>query len=76
MSLKVLQSMVESGLGIGVMPTAIINPPPKNTVVKNINNLKLELPVGITLLPEANLPGLALDLLIQILTNGLRTEEI
>jgi LysR family transcriptional regulator, regulator of the ytmI operon len=71
MSLKALQSMVESGLGIGVMPISFIVPPPKNTVVKNVANLKLELPVGIALLPEGSVPGLALNLLTQSLQNGL-----
>lgn len=71
MSLKALQSMVESGLGIGVMPISFIEPPPKNTVVKNVANLNLELPVGITLLPEGSVPGLALNLLTQSLKNDL-----
>ena len=65
MSLKALQSMVESGLGIGVMPIEIITPPPENTVMKTINNLNLKLPVGIAALPEKSIPGLTLDLLTQ-----------
>ena len=69
MSLKILQSMVESGLGIGVMPTAIVTPPPESTVVRTINNLNLELPVGIAALPEKSLPGLALDSLTQMIRN-------
>jgi DNA-binding transcriptional LysR family regulator len=72
MSLKALQQMVESGLGIGVMPTDIINPSPLNTVVKNINNLSLKLPVGIALLAERNIPGLVLNVLIEFLRNGLQ----
>lgn len=73
MSLKALERMVVSGLGIGVMPAAIINPPPKNTVVKNISNLKLELPIGLALAAEKTIPGLALDLLIETLTKGLKS---
>jgi hypothetical protein len=57
--------MVQSGLGIGVMPTAIVNPNPENTVLKNIQNLKLELPVGIAVLPEKTVPGLALNLMLK-----------
>jgi LysR family transcriptional regulator, regulator of the ytmI operon len=71
MSLKALQSMVQSGLGIGVMPTAIVNPNPENTVLKNIQNLKLELPVGIAVLPEKTVPGLALNLMLKTLRDGL-----
>jgi LysR family transcriptional regulator, regulator of the ytmI operon len=76
MSLKALQSMVESGLGIGVMPMAIIDPPPQGTVVRSVNDLNLELPVGIALLPEGSVPGLALDLLTQTLRNGMRNLAI
>lgn len=72
MSLKALQKMVESGLGIGVMPTDIISPPPPNTVVKNINNLTLKLPVGIAHLSERNIPGLVLNVLIESLRYGLQ----
>ena len=72
MSLKALQGMVESGLGIGVMPVSSITPPPLNTVMKNISDLKLELPVGIALLPEGSVPGLALNLLTRSLQTGLR----
>jgi LysR family transcriptional regulator, regulator of the ytmI operon len=71
MSLRALQSMVQSGLGIGVIPTAIVNPAPENTVLKNIQNFKLELPVGIARLPEKTVPGLALNLILETLQNGL-----
>lgn len=71
MSLKALQSMVESGLGIGVMPSNVITPPPHNTVVKTIDRLNLELPVGIAVLRERSVPGLALDILIKILKSNL-----
>ena len=70
MSLKALQSVVKSGLGIGVMSVNTITPPPHNTAVKTINNVKLELPVGIAVLPERNMLGLALDTLIQTLKNA------
>ena len=73
MSLTVLERMVQSDLGIGVMPAAIINPPPQNTVVKNISNLKLELPIGLALAAEKTIPGLALDLLIETLKKGLKS---
>ena len=72
MSLKALQSMVESGLGIGVMPLDIITPPPQNTVIKTIKNVNLELPVGIAVLPERSVPGLALDILIQTIQSNLK----
>ncbi|MEO0011917.1 MAG: hypothetical protein RLZZ535_306 [Cyanobacteriota bacterium] len=72
MSLRALQSMVQSGLGIGVMPTAIVTPTPENTVLKNIQNLKLELPVGIAQLPEKTVPGLALNLILKTLQDGLK----
>ena len=75
MSLKVLKDMVEAGLGIGVMPSAVVNSVPKNTVTKNIEGVKLELPVGIAILPEKSIPGLALDRLIKILQNKLTDRD-
>ena len=71
MSLKVLQSMVESGLGIGVMPIGVITPPPLNTVVRNLHEVDLELPVGIATSSDDRIPGLAIDVLIRSLINGL-----
>jgi LysR family transcriptional regulator, regulator of the ytmI operon len=71
MSLKALQRMVESGLAIGVMPQDLIDPPPNNTVVRRVKDLKLELPVGIAILPDQTLPGLALEILIKTLKNNL-----
>ena len=71
MSLKALQRMVQSGLGIGVMPIEILDPPPEDTVIKKIDNLNLELPVGLALSDEKTIPGLALDLLIKDLKLGL-----
>jgi LysR family transcriptional regulator, regulator of the ytmI operon len=71
MSFKVLQSMVESGLGIGVMPIGVITPPPTNTVVRNINKVNLELPVGIATSFDDRIPRLAFDVLIRALIKGL-----
>ena len=75
MSLKALQRMVESGLGIGVMPIDLIDPPPNNTVVKYVKDLKLELPVGIAILPELCLPKLAFEMLIETLKDNLKTQR-
>ncbi|MEL6927334.1 MAG: LysR family transcriptional regulator [Cyanobacteria bacterium J06600_6] len=72
MSLQVLQGMVQSGLGIGVMPIGVITPPPENTVVRNLHEVNLELPVGIATSSTDRIPGLAFDVLLQALKNGLR----
>ena len=72
MSLKVLQGMVESGLGIGVMPIGVITPPPPNTVVRNLHELDLELPVGIATSSADRIPGLAFDVLVRALIDGLK----
>ncbi|MCC0177866.1 LysR family transcriptional regulator [Waterburya agarophytonicola K14] len=66
-SLKVLQNMVQASLGIGIVPTAVADPVPSNTVLRQIKGLKLELPVGIALSSEKSIPGLALDRLIEII---------
>ena len=72
MSLKVLQSMVEAGLGIGVMPIGVITPPPPNTVVRNLHEVDLELPVGIATSSDDRIPELAFDVLVRALIDGLR----
>lgn len=72
MSFKALKVMVASGLGIGVMPIDVLDPPPENTVVKNIENVTLELPVGLAVLPEKTIPGLVLDSLVTTLHSGLQ----
>ena len=72
MSLKVLQGMVQSGLGIGVMPIGVIIPPPENTVVRNLHEVDLKLPVGIATFSKDRIPGLAFDVLVEALIDGLR----
>ena len=73
-SLKVLQDMVVAGLGIGVVPTAVVDRNCHNTVVKDIEGIKLELPVGIALLPEKSIPGSALDRLVVIFKKNLNND--
>lgn len=70
-SLKVLQNMVIADLGISVVPTTIVDCSCRNTVTKDIEGIKLELPVGIALLPEKSIPGLASDRLANILESEL-----
>ncbi|MEL7406025.1 MAG: LysR family transcriptional regulator [Cyanobacteria bacterium J06558_2] len=76
MSFKALKAMVAAGLGIGVMPVDLLSPLPPKTVVKSINNLPLQLPVGIALLPEKTIPGLILDSLIAKLREGLKSQYV
>ena len=71
-SMEAIRRMIQGGLGIGLVPSVVVNPAPLGTVVKSVNGLNLELPVGIVRLPESSIPGLALDLLISALQNGLR----
>ena len=70
-SLKVLQDMVIANLGIGVVPTTVVDRSCPNTVIKDIEGIELKLPVGIALLPEKSIPGLALDRLVNILESDL-----
>jgi DNA-binding transcriptional LysR family regulator len=71
MSLEALRRMVMEGLGLGVMPVDSVTPTPPGTVVRTIERLNLELPVGIAQFPEGSIPGLALDRLVQKLRNEL-----
>lgn len=75
MSLKAIQSMVQSGLGIGVMPITAIEPHLERTVVRQIERLTLKLPVGLVSLPEKTIPGLALDLFTKTIIDILKVEE-
>jgi LysR family transcriptional regulator, regulator of the ytmI operon len=72
MSLEALKQMVKCGLGIGVMPAAAIASPPTRTVVRNISELNLELPVGLVYQPEMNFPGSTLHALILELISDLK----
>jgi len=72
MSLKVLQSMVQSGLGIGVMPVGVITPAPENTTVRDLHEVDLNLPVGIATFSEDRIPDLAFDVLRLALIDGLK----
>lgn len=71
MSLEVLRRMVVSGLGVGVMPVDSITPAPQGTVVRTIDGLSLELPVGVAQSLEGSIPRLTLELLLQRLRNEL-----
>jgi LysR family transcriptional regulator, regulator of the ytmI operon len=72
MSLEALKQMVRYGLGIGVIPTAAIAPPPPNTIDQKISGLDLKLPVGIIFQSEAYFPGSALYTLVSALKSGLK----
>lgn len=72
MSLEALKQMVKYGLGIGVMPTAAIAPPPPSTVTRSVLGLDLKLPVGIVFNPEMSFPGSVLHSLITNLKTDLR----
>jgi LysR family transcriptional regulator, regulator of the ytmI operon len=72
MSLEALKQMVRYGLGIGVIPTAAIAPPPLNTVVRSILGLDLNLPVGVVFQSEVNFPGSALQSLVSDLKASLK----
>jgi LysR family transcriptional regulator, regulator of the ytmI operon len=72
MSLEALKQMVKCGLGIGVIPTAAIDPPPANTIVRSISGLDLKLPVGIVFQSEVNFPGSTIHSLVSDLQAGLK----
>jgi hypothetical protein len=58
-----------SNLGIGIIPISAIESIPSGTVVKKIDGLKLELPVGIVRSPEHNfLNRPIVDSLVEILS--------
>jgi LysR family transcriptional regulator, regulator of the ytmI operon len=72
MSLEALKQMVKYGLGIGVIPTSALASPPPDTIVKNLSELDLKLPVGIVFYSEASLSGSILNSLILNLRANLK----
>jgi LysR family transcriptional regulator, regulator of the ytmI operon len=75
MSIGAIEQMVRYGLGIGIIPTAAIVPPPPKTIVRSIAGLDLKLPVGLVFHSEANFPGSTLHSLISSLETGLNSDR-
>ena len=66
-SLAALIHMVQSGLGLAIMPTSIANPYPTGTVLRDLHEVDLGLQVGLVCSTENSSPGRALKGLLTAL---------
>ena len=73
MSSGALKQMVHYGLGIGVLPSAAIAPSPPDTVERRLNDLDLDLSIGLVVNPEIAIPGSALNSLASAIKNHFNT---
>jgi DNA-binding transcriptional LysR family regulator len=71
-SVVALTHMVQSGLGLAIVPVAIASPPPVGTVLRNVHDIDLGLQVGLVRSPETSSPGRALTALLTSLRTHLQ----
>jgi DNA-binding transcriptional LysR family regulator len=71
-SMGALKRGVQDGLGVGILPRAIVTPPPPATVVRDLAGVDIGLPVGIVRRPKRGPDGPALAAFIQALRDELR----
>jgi DNA-binding transcriptional LysR family regulator len=70
-SLNALKYAVQSGMGMALFPRAAALPLPERTVLRDIDDLDLSLPVGLVLLSEEISPSRALEALLILLNKEL-----
>lgn len=75
-SVEVLKRAVQEGLGIAILPRAATCPPLSQTVVRDLQDVDLRLPIGLICVPEVRSPGRALGLLLTLLRTQLRAEML
>jgi DNA-binding transcriptional LysR family regulator len=71
-SLATLVHMVQSGLGLAIVPTSIASPPPEGTVLRVVHEVDLGLQVGLVHTPDNSSPGRALKALFTSLRTHLQ----
>src|SRR4051812_35296368 len=63
-SLETIRQAVQYGLGLAFIPRIFITPPPAQTVVREIEEVKLSLPIGLVMLANEISPSRALEALL------------
>ncbi len=71
-SIEVIKRAVQAGLGIAIIPEAVVNPPPAQTVLRAIQDVDLHLPIGLITLPSESSSGRALSTLLNLLRTQLK----
>ena len=75
-SLQTLTRLVQHGLGLAIVPRAAATPLPEKTVLRDIADVQLSLPIGLVLLADEISPSRALEALLILLHKELRQEEL
>jgi DNA-binding transcriptional LysR family regulator len=70
-SMEVIKRMVEKGLGLAIVPTAMAYPLPTGTVLRDLDGVELGLQVGLVHLPFDSSPGRLLETLFVSLRTSL-----
>lgn len=70
-SVAALAFAVQSGLGIAIVPRVAVDPPPKGTLLKSIEDVDLALPIGIVRPVDAPVPGRALSAFLESIRSHL-----
>lgn len=73
-SLETIKYAVQHGMGIALLPQAALIPAPERTVVREIEDISLRLPIGLVLLADEISPSRALEALLILLHKELRQE--
>ena len=73
-SLETCKRAVQSGMGLAILPRAAIAPPPTRTLLREIDGLELNLPIGLVLLADEISPSRALEALLILLHKELSQE--
>ncbi|GHO63683.1 LysR family transcriptional regulator [Ktedonobacter sp. SOSP1-52] len=71
-STEVLKRTVQEGLGIAIIPRAAAIPLLPHTVIRDLRDVALRLPVGLVSLPEVHSPGRALGAFLTLLRTQLQ----
>jgi LysR family transcriptional regulator, regulator of the ytmI operon len=74
-SLETIKHAVQYGLGLAILPRIAITPPPAQTVVREIAEVRLSLPIGLVLLADEISPSRALEALLILLHKALSQEQ-
>lgn len=70
-SLEMITRAAQQGLGLALVPRVVADPPPVQTVLREIKGVSLHLPIGLVLLANEISPSRALEALLIALHKGL-----
>ncbi len=71
-SLEMIKHAVQSGMGLAILPRASATLAPASTLLREIDDLELSLPIGLVLLADEISPSRALEALLILLHKELR----